>query len=459
MLRFEALSSSFEFTQDNWYIETPESITITGADISQRDAKSALVGGLYRERERIRQEVLSAVPELLSALEESVDEALKDDYLVSVWPLPVYQPRVRLGLDSVWVDDAGLSAVLNVEVAATDWEQAPSIPVRWHSLGPGAPQVERPDGLEIRVATGIMEALSEGMRETGVTHIHVLDIGNREFSNFTDPAQMEESVPGIVAAAAGSPLASRIELTEPFHIDMAATLRAYRQSGNASILPLILRVPHVRMPINVEGTRVAIAEFDVSFSQRMDLELQERAFQPPLLQVYWSPDVVVDATGRRVNAGPLDATSNTGLNAPSSAGVNSNAFARQFARSWSSWMTSEPSPPVEFYDLAVGQTGLRCQAIAWDEQSLVVRYGVPMTRLTNIGNSALIVRTRGPADPAWSERQTIPASESILVKSEPPLWVVAINDTGSEPVLLSTGADHHLRLRGRELQVSLPETE
>lgn len=455
VLKFEALSSSFEFTQDNWYITPPEVINITGAEISQRDAKSALVGGLYREQERIRQEVLAAVPDLLASLEESIDEALREDYLVSVWPLPVYQPRVRLGFDSVWVDAAGMSAVFNVEVAATDWEQAPSVPVQWHPLGVRAPEVARPAGLEIRVAAGVMEALSEGVRETGVSRIHVLDIGNQEFAALTDAAQMEDSVPGIAAAANGSPLASRIELTQPFRIDVAATTQASQQAGADAPLPLILYAPRVRVPIGVEGTADEIAEFDVSFSQRMDLELEEQAFRPPLLHVYWSPDVVVDATGRRLDGGASAATAN---GVPAEYAVNAEAFAQQFAESWSSWMTSEPSPPAEVYDLEVGQTGLRCQAIAWDHQSLVVRYGAPLTRLTNISNSALIVRTRGPNDPAWGERQTIAAGASILIASEPPLWVVAINETGSEPVLLSVGADHQLKLVGRELQASLPET-
>ncbi len=459
-MRFEALASAFEFTQENWYVSTPETINIQGTELSERDAKSALVGGLYRQQETIRGEVLKAIPDLLDSLEEAVDAALQDDYLVTVWPLPVYQPRVRLGIDSIWVDDAGISAVLNVEVAATDWELAPSVPMHWHSLGSEAMQIERRSGVEIRVAAGVMEALSEGMRETGVSHIHVLDIGNQEFAGFTDPIEMEAAVPGIATEANQHALASRIEMSAPFGIDSQATEREIERGGNEGRLPLILHAPHIRMPVGIEGSSEEIAEFDVSFSQRMDLELQERAFRPPLLQVYWSPDVEVDVTGRRLDSGPLAATS---AGAPtfstSDNRVNADAFARQFASSWSSWMTSEPSPPAEVYDLAVGQTGLRCQSIDWDQQSLVVRYAVPTTRLTNIGTETLVIRTRGPADPAWGERRSIPAGESILVETEPPLWVVATNEIGSEPVLLTVGSDHLLRQTGRRLDVSQPEAD
>ena len=73
-----------------------------------------IVASLLEQRGLVEDKVQEAVPTMLTAMEQKLELADSPDLLSSLWPLPVFQPRVRLWPEAVVVEKSGLSVAMGI---------------------------------------------------------------------------------------------------------------------------------------------------------------------------------------------------------------------------------------------------------------------------------------------------------------------------------------------------------
>ena len=103
-LKFKLLSTKFNIPDDNWYVTAPNGVWTRGLGMTRQRVSNGLVNGLYGNKQRIEAEVKAIVPELLTQLEQKLLFDEMDELVGKFWPLPVYQPRVRVWPDEVATD-------------------------------------------------------------------------------------------------------------------------------------------------------------------------------------------------------------------------------------------------------------------------------------------------------------------------------------------------------------------
>src|SRR5206468_8164534 len=134
---------------------------------------SGLVSGLYGRKHTMEQQVAGVVPRLIAELEKRFDISAMGTSATGVWPLPVYQPRLKLWPAEVSTDEKGVSLVLGATAAAVDPYKQPQKVRAVSALGPAVAAVPQSTKLQVGLAPEILGPLSEMLVESDVGRVHV----------------------------------------------------------------------------------------------------------------------------------------------------------------------------------------------------------------------------------------------------------------------------------------------
>jgi hypothetical protein len=127
-LHFRHVGTSFSIPNDNWYVTAPAGVSTHGFGMTEAKVSNGLVSGLYGKKHTMEQQVAGVVPRLIAELEKRFDAAGAAKSATGIWPIPAYQPRVKLWPAEVSTDEQGVSLVLGATAAAIFSNKAPPKP-------------------------------------------------------------------------------------------------------------------------------------------------------------------------------------------------------------------------------------------------------------------------------------------------------------------------------------------
>ncbi len=402
-LSFKLLRSSFKIPDNNWYVSSPESITLQGDWLNEREVETAVVGGVYLRKETIEEQFLSAVPSLLDRLATEVSYEPLAQMVHALWPLPVYQPHLQVHPESISTDTAGVSLTLGVTVAGFENTRTPPVgTVR--ASAPPAYEIDRTTDLRAGVAVDVIDHLSSLIAGTSAAQIYASDIPGRPFQELTDLTTLSHAIPGLDRFMTESEVWAALRLEDPLHLQPGdgSIPNASGQTGLSIEVPrmsLALSVnPAPSTPTDATTPRSPpqhVLDASVHVRQPVTLALSPTENGDPGLSIAWGTQTQTSAT---VQPPETDTT------LPPA--VDESELARLFEQGWRRWTASQTQQVVDVPTMAVGQTKLTLRRMDWTGMCLSARFLPAATTLRNASEEAITFHVRGP-DSRWSKARTL----------------------------------------------------
>lgn len=376
-LRFRHVGTYFSIPNDNWYVTPPAGVSTHGFGMTRDKVSDGLVSGLYGRKATLEQQVAGAIPRLITELENKVNAATSGNAAAGVWPLPVYQPRLKVWPAEVSTDEKGVSLVLGVTAAAIETGKPfPKLKVT-PPLGIAVAAVPQTTKLRAGLAPRMFAPLSEMLIDAGVQRIHVADTPSKEMAKFADAGVMAEAIPELKRFGSEAEVWSEIILAGPIDVVEIAGGRPALEAQKIKILVSI------KTASNAEPK--AIAEFDFMLKQ---------AFTPKLVKptsltraVLLDPDAAAEV---EVKGGFV-----TGYE-PEAAQIDLDRVKKLFTAGWDEFISGGGPPQADIHDIDLGYTKLRIDEAGWAAPELFAVFGPPGVKITNTSNKTLVYETKGP---------------------------------------------------------------
>lgn len=473
-LRLRLVATRFSIPNDNWYVTSPAGVSTRGLGMTSERVSNGLVSGLYGSKWRIEQEVAGLVPSLVQELEQKLEVIDSSQIVNSLWPLPVYKPRVRVWPQAVSTDKSGISLVMGMTAAAIDQASAPKQPrlVRVKSRSVG--QIPKSRNLEIGVTPQILNPLTELLIRADVARIHVRDIPEKQFAVLADPKALAEAIPDLKRYGDDVEVWSELILAEPITIEDAPPIKstlakppsvdavddagadgsqsAAAKSENGAVddeagavkssepsrqfefvLPKVLISLAIRTPES-KGKWQHYAEFEIKVTQRAWSRVLKPTHVRRQLKLDWSQSPEIAVAGRF-----------SPEYAPDDTRIDAKKIGDLFTSGWHAWTHAGPSSTTTVPDLEMGFTRLRIKSSDWDPPQLTVDFETPEVKLTNSSPKALVYETKGPYS-RWGGPYTLEPGDSHAFKIPYPLVYRSQTDRGQEVFTLKVGSHSEFRI-------------
>lgn len=377
-LRFRLLGTAFSIPSDNWYVSGPAGVSTHGWGMTESKVSNGLVSGLYGKKGTIEQQVASVVPRLIAELEKKVDVNAVAKSATSVWPLPVYEPRLKLWPEEVSTDDKGVSLVLGATAAAVNPAKAPKTVHAVQPVGPAVTSVPQTTKLQAAVAPEMLGPLSQLLVDSGVAHIHVADTHSQELAKLAEVSVISETLPDLKRYGQGLEVRSELMLAGPINIVDAPGQSPQLESTQIKLLVSI-------KPDASAADFKPCAEFEVTVRQ---------PFEPKLVR----PTSLTRAVAFDPHA-PAEIEIKGGFVSgyePMDSLVDIDRLRGQFAAGWDEFFKGNGPPQASIPDIDLGYDKLRAQEIGWAPPSLYAVFGPPGVKITNSSDKPLVYETKGP---------------------------------------------------------------
>jgi predicted esterase len=430
----------FEIPDDNWYVRAPFEIQVSGEGISRDMARIGIVGGLYQRRDVFESCIRSTLPNVVSKIESSLAPGDMEQLAAAIWPLPVYQPRLRLRLDDLSVDKRGISVMLGLEADPAVGLPSSRGPQTLAALGPRATEIHHSDWLEFGIAPGILAPLAQMLIDAGAARIDLSDLPHPQLAELGGRDRLSEFVPALRDLPESVEVKAELFMVQPFDLSPDAPLtvadgcpvveppqpESTPEPSSATIsaafhaTDLMIRVSTRRPGLDSEWE--PLAEFDLTLEQSMLGKLVRHAGdEPRTIDIRWNGPPRLTVSGRY-----LGSTAGAAEGEDSPAPVNADRLADLFSTGWQAWTASVANTHIDAPDLTVGGTPLRIERLETSQNPAVASdaglgtyveaasvwwlatYSSPATRLSNFGRETLTYQVRGPFS-IWGARRELPA--------------------------------------------------
>src|SRR5262249_15077805 len=164
-----------------------------GLFMTQSKVSNGLVSGLYSRKHTMEQQVGNVVPRLVAELEKRFDVSAAAKSATGIWPLPAYEPRLRLWPAEVTTDEQGVSLVMGATAAAIFPGRPQQVRVV-APLGPTAAAVPQTTKLRVALAPEMLGPLSEMMVEANVARVPLADVTSQAMAKLADPMVLAEPI-------------------------------------------------------------------------------------------------------------------------------------------------------------------------------------------------------------------------------------------------------------------------
>lgn len=460
-LRLQLLGTRFDIPSDNWYVTAPAGVSTEGFGMTREKVSSGLVSGLYGSKYRIEQQVLSIVPTLVAQMEQQIQIGEATELVNSLWPLPVYRPRVIVWPQEVTTDAGGVSLVLGMTVAAVDPRTAPRRPEIVRLTRRSVADVPKVRNLRFGVAPEILHPLTEMLIDAGVARIHVQDIPEKAFARLADPTELAAAFPDLQRYGDQVEVWSELILAEPITVvdapppapgDLAVTPEVRRTAALASQDPdssaggqdpdsasaadvsdrFELRAPKVliSLAIRTEAAteqRQPYAEIAIEVNQPAQAKMLKPDHYTRLLDLDWSGPPQIQVSARFAPG-----------YSPENSTINTDALHELFATAWNAWTETGPASRTRVADIPFGPTRFRLANTGWAPPDLYVDFATPATRIENNTERTVVYETKGPYSP-WGGPHTLPPGEAHEFQTPYPLTYRRRTDRGIAVYTLPVG--------------------
>lgn len=403
-LKLKLVGTSFNIPYDNWYVSGPAGVSVRGFGLTRDKVSNGLVNGLYGKKYTIEQQVASVVPRLVEEMEKKLDvNQFNKSAVGSLWPLPVYQPRLRLWPAEVSTDDKGISLVLGVTAAAVDPAKPPKQVRVVPATGPGVADIPRTTKLQVGVAPQMLAPLTEMLVEADVARIHVADTPSQSMARLSDPQAIADAIPDLKRFGDRLQVSSELVLAGPINIvgakgsketaalgrkdaPFARTVSAQSEEKSR----LAIDVPRAKVLVSIKTDPAAndwtpCAEFDISLRQGVYPELRRPTSLTRAVGIVWDDKAQIDVKGRFAD----------GYQAQDSA-IDIDKVRSLFDAGWEEYVHGGPPAQIDLHDIDLGFTKLRAMEVGWKDPDLYAVFGPPGVKLTNSTDKPMVYQTKGP---------------------------------------------------------------
>lgn len=410
-LKLALRETRFPVPDENWYVERPSDIQLTGDKFTRHEIETGFVGGLYTRKSEIEGRVRSVIPVLLQSLEQQLNRDTSIQATRWLWPFPVFQPRLRWTPESLTVDSQGLTLSLGAVVCASyAGNTSPSMPNR--KAAARLPADRRHSAhLHLVVDPLVMEVVSEEFAASGIARINVLDLPEARFRELARPERLRAALPGLPREG---DFRTVLALGSPFQIQGQSPPQG--QAGAIRLLIPAARLEVFSRPPQATAWSRA-GRFSIALDQSLRVQLESNPTGPPVVGMDWTDSPVIQLTSS-------DAVDPQGL----------MDLEREFREAWIQWGVTQEMTPTPAEDLVVGDSRVRLDRVVIEPRAIIVDLVCPLAHLTVVGKSPLTYRVRS-RDSYWSRPRTLAPGESHRYELSDPLeWEVS-GDPGEKYTL------------------------
>ena len=385
-IRLSASNASFSIPPNDFSVSNPAGISTSGLFMDAETVSSSLVNGLYGSRGQIEQQVIGVVPQLVSQIEQQLNGYIGqgDKLAAAVWPLPVYQPALRIWPSDIAADAEGLTLCLGVTASSIN----PAKPMQWVIVPPAAPGASaapKLPGLSVGVSPQAVKPLSQLMIVSDVSRIHVQDTPTETLPLFVDRAKMVEVFPDL--ARYGDSLQLRAELVIADAISVSET----KQDAG-----LVFDVPGLRVEMSLKPdaatkTWQRFANFDIAILQNVEPRLRAPAYNVREFLLDWAMPAKFEVKGAYLpDYKPMDET------------IQEALATELFTTGWREFTTAGADGGKSLADLEMNGIRLRAAKVAWTKPYITAQFAAPGMRISNRASEAVTYQTRANGS-AWSQ--------------------------------------------------------
>ncbi|MDA1018044.1 MAG: alpha/beta hydrolase-fold protein [Planctomycetota bacterium] len=468
-LRLKLISSGFSIEQDNWYVSNPAGVSTRGFGMTEAKVSQGLVAGLYGSRVRIENEVRGAVPKLLAQVESKLEVADLNRLVDGMWPLPVYQPRVRVWPQEVSTDPKGATLVFGLTAAAVDPKTAPKTPRVALVGGLSAADIDQSEELQVGIAATMLGPLTQMLIDKNLARIHVLDIPGRSFASFVNPDKLSKAIPEIRRFGDKAEIWAELIVSRPLNladppldigpiafedegpqtVSGTGTDKKVVQADGKKTVDGVDRPPlHVPQKVKFDIPKVVVslsvrdtptspwkpfAEFEYGLAQMAQATISRPAYDVRALRLDWFGRPSVTAKGRF--APEYQATD---------ARIDTEEVARLLTESWHNWTGNGPASEAEIGDIHFGSSKLRLNEIGWKAPNFHASFTAPGIRITNLSTVDFVYEVKGPTS-SWGGPYTLKPEKQHTF--EVPYSMLFRRKSGAKTISYTLPAGTHLEFR------------
>ncbi|MFK7778943.1 MAG: alpha/beta hydrolase-fold protein [Gimesia sp.] len=370
-IRLRLLRSRFNISQNDWNVSGPAGVSTRGLGMTSAKVSSGLVSGLYGSKGRIENEVKAIVPGLVKELEKqlSFDEA--SQVVDAVWPLPVYHPRMRLTPSQAVTDKKGISLTFSLTVAALDSTKTNMKVKRLSNIGRSVNDVPKVTDLEIGVAPGMLQPLTEMLIVADVARIPVLDIPGHSFDALADPKSLQQAFPDLKQYGPDLKIWSELVLTNPIQVEDPG------KPNKTGRKPFQFVIPQAAISMAIKKSAsdkewIPYAEFSLSVKQDVEPQIIDQSYSKRALRLDWEGSSRLSGNARFAPGYK-----------PKNSQIDQQKMQDLVRVAWNGWTRQGPASITEIPDIELGFGRYRVKQVNWSSPQLLATFSVPELKLTN----------------------------------------------------------------------------
>ncbi len=409
-IRFKPITSRFDIPNDNWFVTQPAGVSVRGFGMTREKASNGLVSGLYGQKQRIEREVQGTVPKLIEAIEKKMaDFGEASTFADRFWPIPVYKPRTRIYPQSISTDENGMTLVLGLSAASIDPRKPPKQPEVLELNAKLPDDLRTLKSLQIGLAPGVLEPLTELLVKADVARIHLLDIPENTFAKLADRATLSEAIPELKRYP-NAELWTELSLGSGSHVEDIVNkdgpTRMQFHAPKLLITTSILPEPADRLaaagaaesgatrrtPVDPRGAQPVLV-FEIDLKQNGFVELVKPDSQTRGIRFGWDGDPQITMTCRFADG--YQAQNKT---------INNDLIHDWLTASWKAWTVLAPVANANVPDVVFGISKLRLSNAGWATPHLFATFTPPEVKLTNVTEVDFLYETKGPYSD-WSNQK------------------------------------------------------
>lgn len=380
-LKFRHVGTTFAIPDDNWYVSGPAGVSTSGTIFARRarsEVSEGLVSGLYGKKHMIEQKMVTIIPRVIAQLEKKFNEATEGRTISGIWPLPVYQPQLRVWPAEVTTDETGVSLLLGATAAAVDPLKPPKQVRTVAPLGPAIAAVGQSTKLQAGLVPQTLTPISQLLVEADLARIQVGDMGSKALAKFSKPDVLAEMVPDLKRYGPQVQIWSELVLSGPIHL------------ADVSGKGLVLELSQFKILIEIKTDPASAgwkpyAEFEATIRQAIVPKLVKPTEATRAAALGFDGDPEIEVKGRFAEGYQ-----------PEDGNIDLARLKTLVTDAWAEFFGSTAGPETEIPDLDLGFDKLRVQDVAWKTPHLVATFGPPGVKITNSSDKPLVYETKGP---------------------------------------------------------------
>lgn len=379
-LRLKLHGTQFRLPRDNWSVGYPQWVNTSGGLFVTEDrVSSGLRNGFYNDPGRIEREVVAAVPRMLEQLEDQLTLEPVDRIVTNLWPLPVFQPRLRSWPSAVHVDKEGATVALGVSVAAYDSRSAPDEPKRVELAGSDTVKSVTGEHFRFGVAPGLMEPLAVQVVADDAARAHVSDMPMKNLQPLGDAATLREIVPDLKRHPD-----ARVRAV----FRLAGPLRLGRGEGDAADA-IVFEMPKVVCSIALQTS----TSKDWTPFIEVEANLRHAARPAVVLHTPSTRDLALQWLGKATIESKAHFASGY---QPTDDKIDESRIRDILAAAWQEWTEAGALAKVPLDDIDLGFSKLRADNVGWDGAYLSTTFAPAGLIVRNLTGQAITYEIKGP---------------------------------------------------------------